>query len=97
MPGNFESITVSSTAKGITDGVEGGHVNYAIITVESAAIRFRLDGTAPTAAIGHVVEAGGEIILATSGEIADFQAIRRDGVDATLRVSTFERLPGRVN
>jgi hypothetical protein len=88
MATDFESITVSTVAKTITSTLIDQHPDFGLVTVESAPVRFRLDGTAPTAAVGHVLEVGDVLELRGMGELSKFQAIRRDGVDATLRVST---------
>ena len=85
---DFESLTISSTAVAITATIIDQHHDDALITVEAAAVRFRIDGTAPTATVGHVLEVGDVLELRGMGEIGKFQAIRRDGADATLRVST---------
>ena len=85
---DFESLTISSTAVAITAGNIDQHHDDALITVEVAAVRFRIDGTAPTATVGHILEVGDVLELRGMGEIGKFQAIRRDGSDATLRVST---------
>ncbi|MEE9149976.1 MAG: hypothetical protein V3U27_21570 [Candidatus Tectomicrobia bacterium] len=85
---DFESLTISSSAVSITATIIDQHHDDALITVETAAVRFRIDGTAPTATVGHVLEVGDILELRGVGEIGKFQAIRRDGSDATLRVST---------
>ena len=85
---DFESLSISTVAVAITAGNIDQHHDDALITVETAAVRFRIDGTAPTATVGHVLEAGDVLTLRGIGEIGKFQAIRRDGTDATLRVST---------
>lgn len=85
---DFESLTISTVAVAITATIIDQHHDDALITVETAAIRFRIDGTAPTASVGHVLAVGDVLTLRGMGEISKFQAIRRDGADATLRVST---------
>lgn len=87
---NYESVTVAGTAIGFdaTDGTNGMIPEAAVITVETAAIRFRTDGTNPTASEGHSAEPGDVIILGDRKQCAAFRAIRRDGVSATIRVST---------
>ncbi len=85
---DFETLTISSTAVAITAGNIDQHHDDALITVETAAVRFRIDGTAPTATVGHILEVGAVLELRGMGEIGKFQAIRRDGSDATLQVST---------
>ena len=82
----FESVTVSDTSGELTDATKL-NATFALITVESAAIRFRLDGTAPTATVGHVLEAGDSLFLDSAEQITKVQFIRRDGVSATIRVS----------
>ncbi len=85
---DFESLTISSTAVSITATVIDQHPDDALITVEAASVRFRIDGTAPTATVGHILGPGDVLKLRGMGELGNFQAIRRDGSDATLRVST---------
>ena len=82
----FESITVSTTALGLTAALKED-ADLALVTVESQAVRYRLDGLAPTATVGHNLDVGAVLELEGHWEIDQFQAIRRDGVDATLRVS----------
>jgi len=83
---NSETLTVSSAAVGITAAELAGQPDYAFITVEGAAIRFWVDGTDPTATVGHPAENGGTIEL-FGDELVKFRAIRRDGVNATLSIS----------
>ena len=82
----YESISVAGTAVGFTAGT-ADDAKYALVTVETAAIRVRTDGTSPTATEGHELEPGDQLLLETSKEVLNFKAIRRDGVSATIRVS----------
>ena len=82
----FESITVADSAIGFTAATHD-HANEAFVTVESGAVRFRADGTDPTAAIGHVLEVGDTLRLESQNDLQKVRFIRRDGVSATLRVS----------
>ena len=82
----FESITVADTAIGFTTATRDDAVE-AFVTVESAAVRFRTDGTDPTAAIGHVLEVGDTLKLKGRDDLQKVKFIRRDGVSATLRVT----------
>lgn len=82
----FESVTVTGTAGGLT-AATFDNSNSALITVETAAVRFRLDGTVPTASIGHELEAGDVLFLESNDEIQRVSFIRRDGVSATIRVT----------
>lgn len=81
-----ESVTVSSTAIGITGTLTDNQENMALITLETAAIRFWLDGTAPTSSVGHILDPG-DVLRLEDGELLGFKAIRKDGTNATLRVS----------
>ncbi len=82
---DYEAITVDAAVHALTparyDDAQG-----ALITVEDDAIRFRIDGTDPTAAEGHYVDAG-EIVVLTS--IEDLQRFRvtRVTTDAIIRIT----------
>lgn len=53
-----------------------GNVSQCAISVENGAIRFWLDGTAPTSTSGHLTAAGGApIVLPTNALAVGFQAI----------------------
>lgn len=84
---DFESLTVTSAAAvPISSGLIDQHHNYATITCETAPVRFRLDGNAPTTAVGHYLRVD-DVLRLTFGELSGFQAIAV-GTTATLRVST---------
>jgi hypothetical protein len=86
---NHESVTVSNTAVGITTTVaEGFKPAAAVITVETASIRYCVDGTTATSSVGHRADPGDVIELTDRGEVANFSAIRKDGTDATIKVTT---------
>lgn len=84
----FEQVSAGTTATNLTTtgASSGNRPNAAEIVVEGAAIRYRLDGTAPTASVGTPVEVGGTIVLVDHGEVEVFSAISRDGGTATLNV-----------
>ena len=82
----YEAVTVATTSIGFTAATYGDRT-HALVTVETAAIRFRLDGTAPTATEGHIAEPGDIIELSERHEIVNFRGIRRDGTSATIRAS----------
>jgi len=82
---SYEAITVAGTAVGLTSGTYG-QANSALIAVETASIRFRMDGTDPTASQGQEVGAGGIIELDSRDQIEKIRFIRRTGASATLRV-----------
>lgn len=82
---DFESVTVSTLAVGLTESKAVGH-DYALITNEVAAVRFRVDA-APTATSGHELGVGDILRLKDSVNLDRIQFISRDGGSATLRVS----------
>lgn len=89
MPGmgvlSHEALAVSSTAVSL---VNGDAASYALVTVDSNTIRFRIDGVDPTASTGHALAAGGTLELIDREQVRRFRAIR-ESADATLRVTYF--------
>ena len=91
LPGNetkdYETVAVSTTAIGLTPQINK-NISRAFITVETAVIRFHTSAEdVPTASVGHEAFVNDIIKLESAHEVANFRAIRRDGTDATLRVS----------
>ena len=82
----FEALTISNSEVGFTTATVGVN-DHAFCTLEGAAIRFRLDGTAASATVGHVLEPGDTLRLESGNELSNFRAFRRDGTDATLASS----------
>lgn len=82
-------LTVSSTSVPI-GALIAGH-NYAFITVETNAVRFRLDNLAPTTTVGHPLEAGSILKLTSFKELDQVRFIRRDGADSILTISIGNR------
>lgn len=84
-----EMITVSSTAIGISAGVltvSGVAADRCYITTETQPLRWNTSGTTPTAAIGHLVAAGGVIVVNGRPDLAAFRMIRT-GTDASVAVT----------
>ena len=81
---NYENLTVSTTSVGFTAGTFGVS-NAAIVYVDDASIRYRLDATAPTTTTGTLAEPGTLITLDSADNLSRFRAIRRDGTNAVLR------------
>ena len=90
-PIGYESITVSTTAVGFTaaqlNPANAQRAERAFITVEGAAIRFRIDGTDPTSSEGHLVLANSSFVLSGHNALANFRAIRDGGTDGTAKVT----------
>lgn len=85
----FEQITVANSAIGLTSAtiVQGsGHVqaNTATCRLETAQIRYRIDGTAPTTTVGTLLEIGDSVILRGTDVLLKFSAIRTGGSSGVL-------------
>lgn len=91
---DFESITVAATAIGFTaatfDPSDAASAQRAVLSVETAQIRYRYDGTDPTSLIGHILEPGDTLVVDGYTNINAFKAIRTGATSGTIRV-TFER------
>ena len=82
----FQQLTVSTSALGLT--VPTG-ASRALIRVAGAnGVTWRDDGTAPTAAIGHLLVSTDPFLL-YDGELSKIQFIRTGAADATLNVSYY--------
>lgn len=67
-----------------------GQVNRASVQVFTAPIRFTLDGTTPTATVGHRADVYDQIELEGYHEVAGFRAIREGATSATVEVTYYE-------
>jgi hypothetical protein len=89
----YEAITVADTAIGFTVGTyaptAGLPAKMVMITVESQPLRYRLDGTAPTASEGHALAANDVRYVVGANNIRKFRMIRSTGSSATVRVTYF--------
>lgn len=85
----YEQITVGSSAIGFTTTliVQGnGHpqANLATCRVETAQIRYRIDGTAPTSSVGTVLNDGDTFVLQGLDLLLRFQVIRTSSTSGAL-------------
>ena len=83
---HHEALTVSTTPLHLPNLLRQGYTN-ATIEVQTAAIRYGLDGDNPTASEGRQGLVNDLITLENIHEMDRFIAIRRDGNDATLDVT----------
>ena len=92
----FEALTIDNTVGGIgfttaTFNPAGGPgATAALVTTEVAQVRYRYDGGAPTATVGHLLEIGDRLKLEGSENLNRFRAIRTGASSGTL-TCTFER------
>ena len=89
---SYESVTVDATAGGVT--LTAGTYStrrYALISVETATVRFTVDGTAPVAGgPGHLCQIGDIIELDSNEDITAFRAIRETATSGTIRATYSE-------
>ena len=83
---DYESVTVADTAIGCT-AAKAARAELAFITAETAQMRFRYDGTAPTATEGHVLEPGETLTLKGTLNVQNFLAIRTSATSGVLRIT----------
>ena len=90
----FETLTVADTALGFTAAtyqpVNDVGAKRALVTCAVAQVRFRYDGTDPTSAVGHILDAGDKLEIEGYTNISLFRAIRSGASSGIISV-TFER------
>ena len=94
----YEAITVGNTAIGITatllqnsaatENVNHKGVFEVFLSVETNAIRYRIDGTDPTASEGHPLAAGDKLTVTGYNNIKRLRMIRQSA-DAAVKVTLF--------
>lgn len=89
----YETITVSDSAVGFTAGTRQPTsalgAQAALVTVETQPIRIRMDGTDPTATVGHLLQDTDALVITGPNNVIKFRAIRDGGSDATILVTYF--------
>ena len=83
-PEGYGQATVSNTA--IALPAIPSKASYAIVNISTQPVRYRDDGTAPTASVGMPVASGEEFVLVSPLQIRNFKVIRSGGTDAELNV-----------
>ncbi len=81
----FEQVTVSTTAK--TLGTPRQTHQYATVACENVAVRYRLDGQAPTATVGTLLNANDTLLLGNAANVDNAQFISATGGSSTLSVT----------
>ena len=89
IPFTDEAITVADTSIGLTSSklTSDPKPKMAIVTVETARIRYRLEGSAPTTTVGHRVGANTSFVLEGFSQMNNFRAIRTTSTSAKLFVT----------
>ena len=87
----FEPLAVTGSAVGFTvatyvpDGDAGQPAILATFTVEDAQIRYRTDGTNPSATVGRIANPGDEIVVWGKSDIDAIRFVRTGATSATLQ------------
>lgn len=89
IPFDFETITIASLAKGLTTSKLSSNPKpkKAFITIETARVRYRTDGTDPTDTVGHIADPMDSIILEGYSQLNNFRAIRTGATSSTFQVT----------
>jgi len=96
---DYDYLTVSSTALGLDSGTVGipDRAKGCVITLENSPVRYRIDGTDPTATEGHLFNVGGVLsfdswTVPSQNWRQSLKAIRfiRTNTDAKLKISYFD-------
>ena len=99
-PFAFETLTIDNTEAGIgctlATYIQGGIAAcWAEGALEVAQIRYRIDGTAPTATVGVPVEVGQFIIFRNLDEIRKFRGIRTGSVSGKISIHYWKSAGGQ--
>lgn len=84
----FEQVTVANSAIGLTATNINGPTHPAALRadcrLETAEVRYTIDGTTPTTTIGTLLEPGDTLVLVGNDVLNYFRAIRTGAVSAVL-------------
>jgi len=97
-PYAYEAVTIADTSGGVgltatkyqNENGHGVKASRAVMTLETAQIRYNYDGTAPTSATGHILNANDVLVLVGGDAIQNFRRIRTGGTSGVLQV-TYEQ------
>jgi hypothetical protein len=96
-PGDYESITVTDVATGLSSlkvrPMAGNYANCkargALLSLEDADLRVRLDGGLPTSMDGHYLSQGAVITVLGTQALDQLRVIKAGTGDGKLRVTYF--------
>ncbi len=83
----FEQVTVSTTSVGLsatTLRVGGKDANRCLLAVETAGVRFRVDGGTPTSSVGIPLSSGSSIVISNNADLRRLRLIRSGGSNAAV-------------
>ena len=87
----YEQLTVADTVQALTEAMyqptQYLKAQKAVVTVETAGLRFLTDGNNPTTTRGHELGTGDVVELNSPDEIKKFRAIRTGGTSSSIHVT----------
>ena len=90
----FEALTVASAIKTLTESVyrnsDGNYAKRALITCETAQIRYKYNGDDPTSSEGHLLNPMDTLVIIGATNIKNFKAIRTGTTSGKIQV-TYEK------
>ena len=98
MPGQYnvvayESLVIAGTAVALT--ADSSHRVSFVGRLETAQVRYRGDGTAPTVSEGKLMEVG-DIIVLSQSEIVRTQFIRTSDTSGVLKGEYYDAAPSEL-
>lgn len=95
MSAAYESITANTTAVGFTAAkiasTNGGQIVGALVSCETAQVRFTLDGTTVNASTsGHLLNSGDIMEVWGGNDLKNFKAIRTGATNGALKVTYYQ-------
>jgi hypothetical protein len=87
-------LLVQTVLSGTSEGrayIDNKRVDEALFTVETNPVRFRLDGTDPTAAEGHLLQAGDSIVVTGYSNLSKLRFIRQGAADGTVKATYYRK------
>ena len=87
-PVGYEKVTVAGTAVGLTIPSDA---TKALMVLEDAKVRFRDDGTNPTATEGMPLNIDQSLVIESGLSLGKFKAIRTGATSGTLYILYYKR------
>ena len=84
-----QALAVDNTAGGVQFSALHSDTDYVLIDVQDADVRMTLDGSAPTASNGHLLQSSQGLLTMGAELIADAKFIRDDATDAVIHLTEF--------
>ena len=81
------TVAASATRIPLSDLLASPQPEAATLEIQGAQIRWRKDGTDPTASVGHLANVGTIITLENRGDLTTWRGIRTGGTSATVHYS----------